>query len=252
LSSIRVSQIGSIVKENGDFKIGKLAETDTGPYKTVKDFYDDYPTQLSKKVFNGDPDFMGLPSRFYEVMPEILGNASSSEKEETFGLCQLDLGPHNLLVDHEFNILAMIDLDTIVAYPNALLHRLPLGASMDGPAPWTTNNIYSTFKGHREGAKRYAEFVAEAEAERVLSCNGEVILQKEGFDSREALAFSAFTWFKTGQDWLIETWKEGLSYLQQHDEHQVLDIYDSDFQEVTSRENDVADEKQEPDTGERE
>jgi hypothetical protein len=54
-------------------------------------------------------------------------------------------------------------------------------------------------------------------------------------------AFSAFTWFKTGQDWVIETWKGCLSYLQQHDEHQVPDIYDSDFQEVASRGDDVAD-----------
>jgi hypothetical protein len=94
-------------------------------------------------------------------MPEILRNVSSLEKKETFDLCNLDLGPHNLFVDHEFILRAMIDLDTIVVYPNALLHRLPLGGSMDGP----TNNIYLGFKGYRESTNRYAEFVAEAEAE---------------------------------------------------------------------------------------
>ena len=71
-----------------------------------------------------------------------------------------------MLVNHKFEILAMIDLDTIVALPNALLHRLPLLTSMNVPRPWEADGMNPSFKHGGESAKRYVEFVVEAEADR--------------------------------------------------------------------------------------
>jgi hypothetical protein len=64
-----------------------------------------------------------MPSLFQNIMTGIVreNKASSLEPPGSFGVVNLDISLHNVLINHVFNILAIIDLDSVVAHPNALL-----------------------------------------------------------------------------------------------------------------------------------
>ena len=48
------------------------------------------------------------------------------DTEDDFGLANRDLGLHNLLVDDDFNIKALIDLDFVLSAPRHVGANLPL------------------------------------------------------------------------------------------------------------------------------
>ncbi|KAF8243760.1 hypothetical protein K440DRAFT_611613 [Wilcoxina mikolae CBS 423.85] len=226
LAAVRFPMIGSITKQDQDnFFPGKLVVTQSGPYSTAEEFYNDYPNELSSSLFAHDNDYMGLPSLFRKVMNGILSEKKASlEHSGPFGLVNLDIGPHNFLVDHDFNIIAMIDLDSVVAYPNALLHQFPMFSEMEDVFP-DESNIKPYVKARRERARRFAEFVGEAQTKRLQEKGGERVLTTEGYYSREVVAFRAMTQFQTKQDWVIEKWKQALPFMAEKDDNEILQFY---------------------------
>lgn len=131
LASIRLPKIGSIIRNEedpGSFTVGPLVITGSGPYDSTSEFYADYSVALSKSLsemgwqVDGQEEliqaFQSLATSFY---PTARARDSSAAD---FGPAKYDLGPNNILVDPEFNVLAIIDWESVATVPDAALYRL--------------------------------------------------------------------------------------------------------------------------------
>lgn len=126
LASIRLPKIGSIFRSSEDsdsFIVGPLVETGSGPYASAAEFYNDYPLALGNSLQKGGEQ---VPSQdeLLRAFQSIAASLPASERGG-FGLVNYDLNPNNILVDQEFNVLAVIDWDSVVAMPDIALYRLP-------------------------------------------------------------------------------------------------------------------------------
>jgi hypothetical protein len=118
------------------FAIGPFVDTGSGPYDSAAEFYQQYPMALHKALAGEGQAIAGQE----RLLTQFSFLASSLGGEETnsqcgFGLANFDLSPNNTLVDREFNILAVIDWDSVVAVPNAGLYWLPHFMGIDVPPP---------------------------------------------------------------------------------------------------------------------
>lgn len=120
----------------------------------------------------------------------VLGSDLQRDIEQSgiYGLTNLALGPHNMLVDHDFNIVGMIDLDCVVSLPLPLCHQLPLFANMALTLPGSLNNHPITI-GYVANARDFARLVG-------IICHG-TGLTAEGFYGREVLAWVMLMLMKT-------------------------------------------------------
>jgi hypothetical protein len=141
LASIRLPKIGSIIRDGSEsFVVGPLVETGSGRYDSAAECYADYPLALSKSL--GEQPVSGqdeLLRAFHSLAasfprPEIrVGDGSS----KGFGLANYDLNPNNVLVDRGFNVLAVIDWDTVASPPDAFLYRFPFFDGRQLRCPWS-------------------------------------------------------------------------------------------------------------------
>lgn len=75
--------------------------------------------------------------------------------EDTFGLANRDLGPNNLLVDEDFNVVALIDLDFVLSAPLHTVASIP-------HRTWSELDPNSSDLG---GQKRVKEYFSTLEAD---------------------------------------------------------------------------------------
>ncbi|KAI1772352.1 hypothetical protein F4818DRAFT_453963 [Hypoxylon cercidicola] len=134
LASIRMPAIGCIVWDPADqhsFVVGPLTETGSGPYASAAAFYADYPLVLDRKLANGSEpvDGQGEVVKTFRSLAASFPPPAAGTVEAglagNFGLANFDLNPNNVLVDREFNVLAVIDWDSVAAVPDAALYRFP-------------------------------------------------------------------------------------------------------------------------------
>lgn len=132
LASIQLPKIGSIIRDSsGSFAVGALVETGTGPYNSASEFYADYPLALSRSI--GEQPVSGQEElvHAFRSLAKSFPSAVALERDYSargFGLANFDLGPHNVLVDQEFNILGVST--------GTLSSRFPTPASTTFHALW--------------------------------------------------------------------------------------------------------------------
>ncbi|KAM3548685.1 hypothetical protein MY1884_009073 [Beauveria asiatica] len=234
LASIRLPKIGSIIRDGSDsFVAGQLVETGTGPYNSAAEFYADYPLALSKSLgeqpVSGQDEllhaFHSLAASFPSPIAQV-GDGST----EGFGLANYDLNPNNFLVDREFNVLAVIDWDSVVSVPDAALYRFPFLMGVSCAVPGVVDAHPAVMKREQLG-RRFAEVVEEVGQEQAgkewEAANKwpKYLLTKSGFFSKEAVAFRSLIYVKMSQDWVNNTWLQGLKWLSEHNELQVAQFY---------------------------
>ncbi|KAF1960332.1 hypothetical protein CC80DRAFT_544786 [Byssothecium circinans] len=234
LASIRIPKIRSIIRDGSDsFVVGRLIETDSGPYYSAAEFYADYPLALSKSLgehpVSGQDElvqaFHSLAASFPPPVPRV-GDGSA----EGFGLANYDLNPNNFLVDREFNVLAVIDWDSVVSVPDAVLHRFPFLMGVSCAVPGIVETHPAVMKREQLG-RLFAEIVEEVGREQAGNdCEGANkwpthLLTKSGFFSKEVVAFRSLIYVKMRQDWVNNTWLQGLKWLGEHNEAQVAQFY---------------------------
>ncbi|SPQ21223.1 9af30532-7a5b-49fa-85a3-9d7538ffefe9 [Thermothielavioides terrestris] len=162
LAAIRLPKIGSIFRDGANsFVVGPLVETGTGPYDSAAEFYADYPLALRKsfgeKVVAGDEELV----QAFRSVAASFQRPSASDGDgpiEGFGLANYDLNPNNILVDREFNVLAVIDWDTVVAVPDAALYRFPFLMGVGCAVPGVVDTHPAVLKRQELGL-RFAEVV---------------------------------------------------------------------------------------------
>lgn len=220
LASVRLSKIGSITRdESGSFVVGPLIETCSGPYSSASEFYADYPLALSKKL--GEQPVSGQ-SKLLQEFRALAKSFGGQSSREGFGLAHYDLNANNVLVDRSFNVLVIIDWDSVLAVPDAALYRIPFLLGMDCTAPGVIEMHPAVIK-RLQLCRRFTA-VIEAVGREKDDHEG-LLLTKGGFFSKEAVAFRSLIAVKMSQDWVNDEWIQGLRWLSEHNEADVAQLY---------------------------
>ena len=136
LARCRFDSIGSLQldeKDNGFF-IGPETVTGLGPWKSSFSYYDDAAEYSLKSCVSEDE----LSSRNSFAVPLVfkdLVRRFCSDETGSFSLTNRDFGFHNVLVDENFSIIGVIDLDGVMAAPKEVVGQFPSLCGLDPPAP---------------------------------------------------------------------------------------------------------------------
>jgi hypothetical protein len=229
LASMRFERIGSLIGNLSpdaidDARIGPIAETGEGPYDTAQKFYTKYPAVLARVLYN---DSMASDSGGSEVirrLPSFLGTIreESRSEEVTYGLTNFELGTNNVLVNSSFDVLAVIDWDSVIAAPRAVLHHFPWCIGADPGIPGAGPiRAFGDWNGRMDMCKEFARVVGRV-------ANVEVDQGKERsfsaieFFGKEALGFRALAFFRVKQRWVDEEWVAGLDWMHRCSDGELL------------------------------
>lgn len=198
------------------FQIGPLVETDSGPYNSSNEFYSEYPLALGRHLTRNGVKVDGQ-QELIELFRSLAATLPAQPQTADFGLANFDLNPNNVLVDREFNVLAVIDWDSVIAVPDAALYRIPFLMGVSCAIPGQDSTHPAVIKREELGFQ-FTEAVAAVGEEKRK--DGQALFQftKAGFYSKEALAFQSLIAVQMRQDWVNEEWIHGLKWLQKHDE----------------------------------
>lgn len=232
LACFQFDKIGSLMgnlssNSFDEYTIGPVAETGEGPYDNANDFYIGYPGALARTLYNDStaPDSGG--SETIRRLPELLNTAreASSSHEGPYSLANLELGTHNVLVNASFDIVGVIDWDTVIAVPSAVLHQFPWCIGGDPGIPGLGPIAAFGDWDNRIGmCKKFAEAV-ESVANRKAREGQMKRFSANEFFSKEALTFRALTFFRVKQNWVDEQWGPGLDWLHDCSDDDILKWY---------------------------
>ncbi|KAH6646233.1 hypothetical protein BKA67DRAFT_97034 [Truncatella angustata] len=144
LATFTFDHIGSVYQDlaTGEFYIGPDFETNKGPWTRSSDYFADIAQHcLQVCVNNAAPEVLDSASFALPIVFERLMNVftsdggSGGDPAAPFCLTNRDLGPHNLLVDEEFRIVGLIDLDGLMAAPIHVAAQFPVLAGLDPEPP---------------------------------------------------------------------------------------------------------------------
>lgn len=236
LASIRMPNIGSIYRDESDpskFVVGPLVKTGSGPYESSANFYTDYPVALGKTL-SARGDTAAGQDELLEAFRSIAASFSPTGAEagerlsKGFGLANYDLNPNNILVDREFNILAVIDWDSVISVPDAALYRMPFLMGIACPVPGSVDDRPPVVKRWIL-ARRFAAVVEEVAREKCMGTGSPGFLfTQAGFFSKDAVAFRSLVDVQMKQDWVNAAWLEGLKWLQEQSDAKVTNFYFQD------------------------
>ncbi|KAF2168679.1 hypothetical protein M409DRAFT_21419 [Zasmidium cellare ATCC 36951] len=177
LASIQFDQIGSLYEDGDGFKIGPELETGKGPWNTAEEYYKDLAGQVfiaadtvTDPLLRQHESFDYIPKMFPTLM-QLYGKPG---QEGPFSLVNRDLGPHNLLVDNEFNIVGVIGFDGVMAAPVEVVAQMPalMGMGLQPPGHVEMNPLHlQTIQEQSPRLEAYARIFGEAADRRALWVN---------------------------------------------------------------------------------
>ncbi|KJR90032.1 uncharacterized protein SPSK_06434 [Sporothrix schenckii 1099-18] len=233
LASIRMPKIASIVydeKNTGSFTVGPFVETGTGPQESPAEFYSSYPLALHKQLgeaTSGQKEAIDTVRRIASTLA-----AAQTDTHVGFGLVNYDLNANNVLVDRDFNIVAVIDWDSVISAPDAALNRFPFLMGIDPAVPGAVKSQLPAIVRRQDSARRFAAVVEEVGHEQptILTTRGGMkhaafTFTKQGFFTKEAVAVRSLTYVKMKQDCVNDQWRAGLDWLDGQDDNAVVDVY---------------------------
>ncbi|KAL9115761.1 MAG: hypothetical protein Q9227_000129 [Pyrenula ochraceoflavens] len=227
LASLTFQKIGALFDdEKGDTVIGKDIWINRGPFDTAQEFYTALSTASQLNVMNGIKTSVDLqlknqnrgfllPSYFNMLMPRI---SESHNDIGPFRLANLDFGLHNLLVDENFRITGIIDLDGIIAAPLPVVAQFPIHPPFQQIAPPGCKDLYDStdWSGitdllYSNHAKAYIAAISNAERRRVGPQAATPI--SDAFESVAAMFVRALTIWGLGSVFEGELWMSSLLFL---------------------------------------
>ena len=136
LARCHFDSIGSLRfdEKDNEFFIGAEPVTGLGPWKSSFAYYNDIAEHALKSTVSREE----LSSRHSFALPLVFKDLVArfcSDDTGPFSLANRDLGFHNILVDDDFAIIGVIDLDGIMAAPKEVVGQFPGLSDMDPPAP---------------------------------------------------------------------------------------------------------------------
>lgn len=171
LSSITFHQIGSLYQdeETQDFFIGPEVETGKGPWQSSADYYSDMTDHALEMCAKYADSAVHTATSFanpilFKHLMSLCGREYN--KQATFSLTNRDFGAHNLLVNENFEILGVIDLDNVIAAPIETVAQFPeqTGMTLGPPGHVETRPLaIQRIKAEEPKIRAYQSFVDEAE-----------------------------------------------------------------------------------------
>ncbi|EXJ80739.1 hypothetical protein A1O3_07023 [Capronia epimyces CBS 606.96] len=216
LSSFEFDRIGSLYQDEttSEFFIGPDAETGKGPWASSMDYYADLANHaLQDCVANAGADFQtswsfAIPVLFKHLI-SVYGHDNDSTGAGPFKLTNRDFGAHNLLVNNDFEIIGVIDLDGVMAAPIDVVAQYPQlsGLAREPPGhvetrPLAIDRISRTTPKLEE----YKNFVETTEAELVPK-KGEPTMANL-FLSDTASTFQGLLCYASHQKFVNDKWME--------------------------------------------
>ena len=232
LASLKFALIGSLTGDPDsatmdEVKIGPIAETGGGPYEIAQDFYTNYPAAIASALYS-DPQALNsggcetirrLPGLFRTCVEE------TDSQEMTYSLANLEMGTHNVLVNNSFDILAVIDWDTVIAAPSAVRHQFPWCIGGDPGVPGIGPiKAFGEWEGRLEMCRQFAT-ILEKSVDEGAKDGKERLFSAANFFSKEALAFRALAFFRIKQSWVDEQWVPGLNWMERRNAAEILSWY---------------------------
>jgi hypothetical protein len=146
------------------FEIGPEIETGLGPWKSQADYYKAVVRHRSHAATqNADPasrerKSITLPERFAELASKYLPSNCCA-----YALTNRDFGAHNVLVDKDFSIVGLIDLDGVMAAPLEMVAQFPFFMGLDRPAPGHVESRPLALKRQERVNMRLSQYVRAGE-----------------------------------------------------------------------------------------
>ena len=142
--------------------------------------------------------------------------------QKRFGLAHYDLNANNILVDQSFNILAIIDWDSVIAVPDAALYRVPFLLGTDCPVP----GVIETHAAVNKRLQLCQHFIAAVEEVGDENDDHEgLVFTQKSFFSKEAVAFRSLLAVRMNQDWVNGEWIQGLQWSSKKSDADVAQFY---------------------------
>ncbi|KAH8745123.1 hypothetical protein F5883DRAFT_268911 [Diaporthe sp. PMI_573] len=215
LSSFTFDQIGSLYRDEqtSDFFIGPEIETGKGPWTSPMDYYADLANHaLQVCVRNAAPDVQAswsfaIPVLFKHLM-SLYGHSSSMAGR--FSLVNRDFGAHNLLVNDDFEIVSVIDLDGVMAAPIEVVAQYPVLTGLDREPPGhveTKPAAINRIRRTEPRLKEYKDMVEIAEAGVGISNEGNTPIANLML-SEAASVFQGLLRYGSHQSFVNDKWME--------------------------------------------
>ncbi|KAL2261415.1 hypothetical protein VTK26DRAFT_4210 [Humicola hyalothermophila] len=187
LASFQFPQIGSLYhnEETGSFYLGSEPQTGKGPWTSSAAYYDDLVSHLLKSAAAHD-DLRQSQSFMVAAILNQLIRIHGGETAGPFRLTNRDFGAHNILVNDDFDIVGVIDLDGVMAAPLEVVAQYPTLTFLEGRASG----------GRRNAARGYrADQTHGAATARVQGAVGEIRVfcypRQSASDGRQSLGVDA-------------------------------------------------------------
>lgn len=143
LSSFTFAQIGSLYQDEQtkEFYIGPELETGKGPWNSPLEYFSDLTNHaLQACLSSNNSETQEVQEGFSFTLPIVFRHLISLYgcKDPTSGpfrLTNRDFGAHNLLVNDEFEVIGVIDLDGVMAAPIEVVAQYPIFSGLEREAP---------------------------------------------------------------------------------------------------------------------
>ncbi|KAH6624160.1 hypothetical protein B0J18DRAFT_409649 [Chaetomium sp. MPI-SDFR-AT-0129] len=216
LSSFKFNQIGSLYwdEKTSDFFIGSEIETGKGPWTSSTDYYADLANHaLQVCVREAAPDVQtscsfAIPILFKHLM-SLYGHTNSTGGGP-FCLTNRDFGAHNLLVNDNFEIVSVIDLDGVMAAPVEVVAQYPVLTGLNREPPGhveTKPAAIERIKRTEPKLKEYKDMVGTAEAGMGLGNDGNTSIA-HWMLSDAASVFQGLVRYQGHQKFVNDKWME--------------------------------------------
>jgi hypothetical protein len=169
--SFKFPLIGSLYysEEKSSFYVGPDLQIGKGPWKTSTEYYRDLANELLRMtVTRGVAATKEKASFALPVLLNHLLTIHSEEQTGPFRLINPDFGAHNTLVDHDFNIVGVVDFDGVMAGPLEMSAQYPVLSCMtlEPPGVVRTNpHALARIERTKPVLARYKEWLGKYEAE---------------------------------------------------------------------------------------
>jgi len=171
LANCVFDQIGSLLyDEQTGFTIGPDVETGFGPWRSSLEYFNDIADHSFRTFLASIDDDRKLRWHRTCSLPLVfkqLTRIYCTETNGPFHLINRDFGAHNLLVNEKFEIVGVIDFDSLMAAPVEMVAQFPRLTGLDRPIPWgLMEKLPAAIEREKRTApqlKQYAQLLKEAE-----------------------------------------------------------------------------------------
>ncbi|EEP79988.1 predicted protein [Uncinocarpus reesii 1704] len=162
-----------------------------GPWTTTTDYYRDFSNHCMETTAMADARLASEDSFINPVLFNYVLHTVEDPKRRNgpFYLTNYDFGPHNVLVNEKFEILAVIDFDSVIAAPLEVAAQLPFMAYLDlGPPPGLADSASEGSSSAKTSFLEYKRMIKTAE-DKLNDGRGRDGLLSDAVFSKAAILF---------------------------------------------------------------